>query len=139
MSVPIHLQLFSIAVLLAFLGWVLRLIRAGRLSLRDSLSWLLSTGIALLFVLFPGLLRGLAQALQIQVPSNALFALAFLYVLWNLLATTIAMSRQAVRVRRLTQECAILRAELQDVRSSLAAQASQAGTEPEKPRLASSG
>jgi len=119
---PLHLQLFSLAVLLAFLGWVLRLIRAGQLSLRDSLSWLVSTGVALLFVLFPSLLRALANALQIQVASNALFALAFLYVLWNLLATTIALSQQAVRVRRLTQESALLRAEVEALRKSIAAE-----------------
>ena len=119
---PLHLQLFSLAVLLAFLGWVLRLIRAGQLSLRDSLSWLVSTGVALLFVLFPSLLRALANALQIQVASNALFALAFVYVLWNLLATTIALSQQAVRVRRLTQESALLRAEVEALRKSIAAE-----------------
>jgi hypothetical protein len=99
-------------VLLAFLGWVVQLIRHHRLSLRDSLLWLISTTVALVAVIFPVTLQWVADALSIAVPSNAVFAVAFVYVFLNLLATTITISGNAARVRRLTQECAILRADL---------------------------
>ncbi|ATB28449.1 DUF2304 domain-containing protein [Melittangium boletus] len=116
---PLRLQLFGGALLLAFVIWVLRLIRHHQLSLRDSLSWLLSTLLALVCVIFPQSLRWLADLLQVEVAANALFALAFLYVLFNLLSVTIALSSGAIRVRRLSQECAMLRAEIESLRKSV--------------------
>jgi hypothetical protein len=114
---PVHLQLIAAVVLLIFLGWVVYLIRYHRLSLRDSLLWLLSTAAALAATVFPSTLRWIARVLGIAVPSNAVFALGFVYVLLNLLAATIASSGHAARLRRLTQECALLRGELEDLRA----------------------
>jgi hypothetical protein len=107
-----HMRVFATAVLLIFLGWVMSLVRHHRLSLRDSLLWLVSTLVALVVAVFPQLLVWMARALQIEVPANALFTLTFLYVLVNLLSITLAVSNGSARVRRLTQECALLRAEL---------------------------
>lgn len=112
-----ELRIFAALVLLLFLAWVVRLIRAHRLSLRDSLLWFLSTAAALLVTLVPETLVWVSRALGVEVPSNALFALAFVYVLSNLLSVTIASSGNASRVRRLTQECALLRAEIQGLRA----------------------
>jgi hypothetical protein len=114
--VPLPLQAIAVAVLLTFLLWVVHLVRRHRLPLRDSLLWLLSTGAALLVTLFPGTLRWFAHTVAIEVPSNGVFALAFVYVFVNLLSLTIAVSGNAARVRRLSQECALLRAELDEVR-----------------------
>jgi hypothetical protein len=107
------IRIFAVVVLLAFLGWVTNLVRHHRLSLRDSLLWLTSTLAALVVAVFPQLLAWTARALQVEVPANALFTLTFLYVLVNLLSITLAVSNNSARVRRLTQECALLRAELQ--------------------------
>lgn len=116
---PAHLQWFATAVLVAMLAWVVQLIRTQRLGLRDSLLWLLSTGAALAVTVFPSVLRWIASRLSILVPANALFALAFVYVLVNLLAATIAISGHSARIRRLTQECTLLRAELAALRDRL--------------------
>ena len=113
---PFELQIVACATLLAFLAWVLYLVRFKRLSLRDSLLWLMSTGVVVVFTVFPRLLRDLAGALAVQVPSNALFALAILYLALNVLSLTIALSNGASRARRIAQECALLRAELEEVR-----------------------
>jgi len=116
---PVQLQVVACFTLLAFFSWVLYLVRFQRLSLRDSLLWLLSTGVVLVFALFPRFLRELASALQVQVPSNALFAVAIVYLALNVVSLTIALSNGASRTRRLAQECAMLRAELQAVRARL--------------------
>lgn len=113
-----RLQLFAVAVLLCLFAAVVRLVRRHQLSLRDSLLWLLSTGAGLVVAIFPGLLTRFSELLGIQVPSNALFALAFVYLLGNLLAANLAISASATRVRRLTQECALLRAELEELRGA---------------------
>jgi hypothetical protein len=113
---PPQLQLGAIASLLLLLGWVVRLIRRQELGLRESLLWLVSTSVALVLMLFPPLLASLAGAARVKVPSNALFAVGFLYVLVNLLSVTIAGSRNSMQARRLSQECAMLRAELEHLR-----------------------
>jgi hypothetical protein len=122
-----HMRVFAIAVLLVFLGWVMSLVRHHRLSLRDSLLWLISTLAALAVAVFPRLLVWTARALQIEVPANALFTLSFLYVLVNLLSITLAVSSGSARVRRLTQECALLRAELERLKAQPAPPAGGGG------------
>lgn len=114
---PFELQAVACATLLGFSVWVLHLLRAQRLTLRDSLLWLLSTFVVLLFTLFPQILQGLARRMGVQVPSNALFGLAIAYLALNVLSLTIALSNAATRARRITQECALLRAELDAVRA----------------------
>ncbi len=115
---PLSIQLVSLAVLLAFLGWVLWLVRSQRLHLRESLLWLVTTVGALAVTAYPRLLVAGARLLGVQVPSNALFGAGLLYLAVNVLAVTIAVSGDSARVRRLAQECALLRAELEELRRS---------------------
>jgi hypothetical protein len=114
-----QIQVVSTLVLAALLGWVIYLVRYHRLSLRDSLAWLLSTAAALVIAAFPALLGEAADALGVAVPANALFAFAFAYTLLNLLAATVAISANASRIRRLAQECALLRGELDELRAKV--------------------
>jgi hypothetical protein len=116
--IPLELQLVSVAVLAAFLVWVLRLVRSQRLSLRDSLVWVMTTLVATLVAIFPGILVRTAHLLGFQVPSNALFGAAVLYLGVNVLVNTVAGSQNAARIRRLSQECAALRAELEAARAA---------------------
>ncbi len=116
--IPIELQVVSIVVLAVFLLWVLRLVRTQRLSLRDSLVWVVTTLFATAVALFPGILVRAAHLLGFQVASNALFGAAVLYLAVNVLVNTVAGSQNAARLRRLAQECAALRAELDRLRSS---------------------
>ncbi len=114
---PLGLQVLACGTLLLFFGWVVYLVRFHRLSLRDSLLWMLSTVAVFVLALFPRLLQALARALAVEVPSNALFALAILYLTLNVLSLTIALSNSTSRTRRLTQECALLRGELEGLRA----------------------
>jgi hypothetical protein len=114
---PLELQVVACGTLLAFFAWVVHLVRRERLSLRESFLWILSTAAVFVMTLFPRLLQAMARALAIEVPSNALFALAILYLTLNVLSLTIALSNGATRARRLTQECALLRGELDALRA----------------------
>lgn len=114
---PIQIQLLSLLVLLAFSGWVLWLIRTQRLHLRESLIWLLTTVAAIAVTAYPELLVRLSHLLGVQVPANALFGAGLLYLALNVLAVTIGVSQTTSSVRRLAQECALLRAELTELRA----------------------
>jgi len=113
---PREIQVLGTVILVAFLGWLVYLVRTQRVSLRDSLVWILSTLAALALTLFPQLLVGAAHLLNVQIPSNALFGAAVIYLSFNLLSVTVASSMNAAGVRRLAQECALLRAEVEALR-----------------------
>jgi hypothetical protein len=128
---PLGTQLLSLAVLLAFSAWVLWLIRTRRLYLREALIWLLTTAAAIVVTAFPRLLAAAAHAVGVQVPANALFGAGLLYLAVNVLAVTISVSTSTTRIRRLAQECALLRAELEALRGP-AAPGRRAGEPPDR-------
>ncbi len=115
-ALPLEMQVISLAVLGVFSTWVLWLIRTQRLHLREALIWLLTTLAATTVTAFPGLLGWCARLVGVQVPANALFGAGLLYLAGNVLAVTISTSANTTRVRRLAQECALLRAELDALR-----------------------
>jgi hypothetical protein len=88
---------------------IIALVRSNRLELKYSLLWIV-TGAALLFVgLQPGLLERIAKLLGIQVPSNALFALGIVFLIWIIVYLTVAISHLMRRTRILAQQLALLR------------------------------
>ena len=115
-AIPVEQQVLALAILGSFLYWVFRLLRSQRLSLRDSLLWVVSTLVAAGLVLFPAVLVWASSLLGFQTPSNAVYGAAVLYLAVNVLFNTVAGSMNAARLRRLTQECALLRAELEALR-----------------------
>ncbi len=115
---PLEIQVISLAVLLAFSGWVLWLIRTQRLHLRESLMWLVTTAAAIVVTAVPRVLQWAAHLVGIQVPANALFGAGLLYLAVNVLAITISVSTNTTRVRRLAQEGALLRAEVEALRAA---------------------
>jgi hypothetical protein len=117
--IPSRLQFFAIGVILLFLLWLLSLIRKQRIPLQGSLSLVLSTILALAIACFPNTLLGAASFLGFEVASNALFVLGFIYVLWNIVSITVALANMSRRTTRLTQECSMLRAELEGVRARM--------------------
>jgi hypothetical protein len=125
---PVAIQVISLAILLGFSAWVLWLIRTQRLHLRESLIWLLTTVAAIAVTAWPRLLQLAAHAVGIQVPSNALFGAGLLYLAVNVLAITISVSSNTTRVRRLAQECALLRAELEALREARPLPRAEAGS-----------
>ncbi len=117
---PVEMQVLSLAVLLVFGGWVVWLVRTQRLQLRESLIWLLTTSAAIVVTAFPDVLAWAAHAVGVQVPANALFGAGLLYLGVNVLGVTISVSTNTTRVRRLAQECALLRAEVEALRAAAA-------------------
>jgi hypothetical protein len=128
--IPLELQIISIVVLVVFLLWVLHLVRTQNLSLRDSLVWVVTTLAATGLALFPEILARFARLLGFQLASNALFGAAILYLAVNVLVNTVAGSQNAARIRRLAQECASLRAELEEARRAARADGGPEGGAP---------
>lgn len=87
---------------------VLELVRRRRLLERYALLWLLSAWVLLALAVWKGLLSELAKIVGIIYPPNALFLIAFGFVLVLLLHFSLAVSRLTDQTKVLAQRLAIL-------------------------------
>jgi hypothetical protein len=92
--------------------FILELVRRRRLAESYALLWLIAAAVLIVFAVWEGLLVDLADLVGIEVPSNALFAMAFGFVLVLLLSFSVAVSRLSRENRLLAQEVARLTEEL---------------------------
>lgn len=103
-----RIQLVAIVGAVFLLVLVLELVRRRRLLERYALLWLLSAMVLLGLALWRGALVELAQAVGIAYPPNALFFVAFAFVLVLLLHFSVAVSRLGDQSKVLAQRVALL-------------------------------
>lgn len=103
----IKLQFVAGAILLLALCWIVNMIRKRRLELKYALSWMTVIFLMLLVDIFPPILSVLSYCLGIATPVNTLFLLGFLFSLALLFVLTVIVSRQADKIRQLSQAVAL--------------------------------
>jgi hypothetical protein len=87
---------------------VLELVRQRRLLERYAVLWLFSALVLLGLAVWSGLLEQIAHAIGVIYPPNALFLIAFGFVLVLLLHFSIAVSRLSDQTKVLAQRLAML-------------------------------
>ena len=97
---------------------VLELVRRGRLKERYSLLWLFACSVLLVFSLSRDLLEAVSHALGIAYPPSFLFLLAFFFLLLITLHFSVVISGFSEKNKRLAQELAILKQELDEFKNS---------------------
>ena len=110
----------GIALAVLILVIVLWMLLTRKLREKYAVLWLVIAVSVLIVGLFPGLLGGLTALLGVQVPSNLLFATAILLLLGVALHLSWELSQVEEETRRLAEEAAILRTQLQSVEGRLA-------------------
>jgi hypothetical protein len=103
-----RIQILIIFVAAAGLVGVLDLVRRRRLLERYALLWLLASVVLLALAIWRGALDKIAEAVGVAYPPNALFIVAFGFVLWMLLHFSIAVSRLSDQTKILAQRIALL-------------------------------
>ena len=111
----IRTQIMVAVFAAAALFLLIYMIRGNRLKLKYALSWFILAGI-LIFGCFPSLTSLLADFLGIETPVNVLFFAGFCFSLIIIFSLTVAVSRLSVSLKRLAQETALLKKELEEVR-----------------------
>jgi hypothetical protein len=103
-----RIQIVSIvaAVLVVFV--ILELVRRRRLLERYALLWLGSGLVLLALAIWRDALSKLANAIGVAYPPNALFLIAFGFVLFLLLHFSLAVSRLSDQTKVLAQRLALL-------------------------------
>ena len=104
---------------LLFLCYIITMLRNKKIELKYSLAWLLAGVSLLITAVFPRLLRLLSDLLNIIEPVNTLFLFIIFFMLLIIFTLTIAISRNANRVKTLTQETGILKMELEQLRKQV--------------------
>jgi hypothetical protein len=118
----LKLQLLAILASGVLLGIVFELLRRRRLIERYALIWLGSSVVLLGLAVWKGLLDKLAGWMGIAYPPNALFMIAFGFVLLLLLHFSLAISRLSNETKVLAQVVARLDRELRELRGRPAAE-----------------
>lgn len=103
-----RIQLVSIIAALICLGVIFELVRRRRLMERYALLWLGSGFVLLALAIWRGALSTLAETLGIIYPPNALFLIAFGFVLFLLMHFSLAISRLSDQSKVLAQKLAML-------------------------------
>jgi hypothetical protein len=103
-----RIQIVIILVAALLLVGVIELVRRRRLLERYALLWLLSSIVLLGLAIWRGALDKIAEALGVAYPPNALFIVAFGFVLWMLLHFSVAVSRLSDQSKILAQRLALL-------------------------------
>src|SRR3954453_11995498 len=106
-----RIQLVSIGAALLLLFVILELVRRRRLLERYALLWLGSGLVLLGLAIWRGALEKLANSLGVSYPPNALFLIAFGFVLCLLLHFSLAISRLSDQSKVLAQRLALLEEE----------------------------
>ena len=102
------IQIVAIIGAGALLLGVLELVRRRRFLERYALLWLFSAVVLLGLAIWRGALSALADLLGIAYPPNALFFVAFAFILGLLLHFSLAVSRLADQSKILAQRLALL-------------------------------
>ncbi len=109
----------GIGIAVVILAVVLWMLLTRRLREKYAVLWILIALAVLIVGLFPGLLGALTALLGVQLPSNLLFATAILLLLGVSLHLSWELSQVEEETRRLAEEAAILRAQLDRVERRL--------------------
>ena len=115
-----RIQILTVCVAVVLLVGVIELVRRRRLLERYSLVWLLSSFVLLGLASWRGALDRIAQEIGVAYPPNALFIVAFGFVLWMLLHFSVAVSRLTDQSKILAQRLALLEERMRRAESGLA-------------------
>jgi hypothetical protein len=114
MEIATHLRVIIGILCFALVGIIIELIRQNRLKEHYAIIWLLTALIMFIFGIWPDSLNIISRLVRLH-HLTTLFMVAFLFLLAIVLHFTLAISQLFDRNKRLTQEVAWLRFELEQI------------------------
>jgi len=103
---------FIVLAALVLIG-IFSLLRSRRLKEKYAALWVVVGAVLIVLAAWPALLGFLAQAVGIQLPANLLFTLAIVLLLAVVLHLSLELSGQEDKIRRLAEEAAIAREQIE--------------------------
>ena len=118
LEIATHLRVIIGILCFTLVGIIIELIRQDRLKEHYAIIWLLTAVSIFIFGIWPNSLNVISRIVRLH-HLTTLFLVAFLFLLAIVLHFTLAISQLFDRNRRLTQEVAWLRFELEQIREPL--------------------
>ena len=115
LEIATHLRVIIGILCFTLVGIIIELIRQDRLKEHYAIIWLLTAVSIFIFGIWPNSLNVISRIVRLH-HLTTLFLVAFLFLLAIVLHFTLAISQLFDRNRRLTQEVAWLRFELEQLR-----------------------
>lgn len=112
-------QIFAVLGSLLFIIFILYQIRSKRMKEEYSLLWLLAGGIFFVFSVWREGLNVVARAIGVAYPPAALFMLLLFSIFMILIQYSTIISKLASNNKHLTQEHALLKLEVQEMKKRL--------------------
>lgn len=113
----IKLQIFIAVIDLIAFVLIVNMVRKKKLDLRYALSWLSVLVLMLILDVFPQIVFWLTELVGIDTPSNMVFFVGFLFLVVLIYVSTVSISHLSQKTKRLTQEVALLRKELSEMKA----------------------
>jgi hypothetical protein len=124
-----RIQVVAIVAAAALILVLLDLVRRRRLLERYALLWLFSAAILLALAIWRDLLANIADLIGVAYPPNALFLIAFGFVLVLLLHFSLAVSRMSDQIKVLAQRLALLDEHVREQERAAAAERDRSDAE----------
>lgn len=110
----IRTQILVVVLAVAALFWIIRKICRKGIEVKYSLLWILLGIGVIIFACFPQFTAWLAQLFGIGQPINMVFFAGFCFALVIIFSLSVAVSRLSNKVKRLTQEMALMEKKIED-------------------------
>jgi hypothetical protein len=111
------LQIILIIASSGLFIYIFNMVRIKRLELRYALTWILTSFSFIILSVFPKVLKFVSGVLHIKEPVNTLFLSIIFFLIIIIFTLTLALSRNANRVKTLIQEVGIIKLELEKLKS----------------------
>ncbi len=110
----LRLQLGIIFIMLVVAGSIVHFLRRKRIDFRYALAWLFVDIIIIVMAIFPQAMVGLSDILGVASPVNMVLFVGLCLALVVIFSLSMSVSRLADKVRKLSQEIAIIRKDMFD-------------------------
>jgi hypothetical protein len=107
MSPSLRLWVLVVSLLITIV--VVQILRRGRVPVKYSLLWFLSSAIILFVAVFPGVLDILANLMGFKTISNMVIGIMLVILLFITISLTVIVSGQKEKIRLLIQEVSMLK------------------------------
>ena len=110
----VKMRIFIGVVLIIGFLYVIWSIRKKKIDIKHSLIWIFVCVILAVLDIWPSLLKGLSKLLGFELPVNMLFFLGLAIEVIIIFGLTTRSSRQSEQIKKLTQEIALLKREIDE-------------------------
>lgn len=115
--IPVNLRITLGIALIVYFGLILLFLKNKAIELKYTLLWLLAGVCMAVLVIFPTILPRFLRILGITGNMNGLFLICIAFLMMLTMALTSIVSKQAGKIRSLTQSQAILERELRELKN----------------------